>query len=181
MHIQIELALRDGYSFATTAGNLTLGNHLENLDASDTQSLLINLLGNNLANELTGNDGNNLIAGGLGNDVLTGGAGSDIFRVDTKLNELNNIDVITDFLSGIDKIQLENAIFKNLTYTGSLKEVNFFKGADFVPQGATNYILYDESNGGVYYDVDGTGVNSATQFLTLLGVPNLSASDFIVE
>ena len=76
-----------GLSTNMTAVALTLGVNIENLDASDTQSSLLNLTGNVLNNVLTGNDaintlsglaGNDTLNGGHGNDVLLGGVGADI-------------------------------------------------------------------------------------------------------
>ena len=57
---------------------------------------------------LSGGDGNDALSGGDGNDTLTGGAGVDTFLFNSPINALTNIDVITDFGLGNDKINLEN-------------------------------------------------------------------------
>ena len=69
------------------------------------------LTGNAGANALNGGAGNDLLTGGLGHDMLTGGAGNDIF-------DFNSVgespvgaglrDIITDFQSGQDKIDLSS-------------------------------------------------------------------------
>ena len=60
------------------------------------------LQGNDVANRLDAGAGNDSLTGGLGNDTLTGGAGSDkfVFAKD------GSIDTITDFQTGLDKIDL---------------------------------------------------------------------------
>jgi Ca2+-binding RTX toxin-like protein len=56
---------------------------------------------------LTGGTGNDTITGNAGRDVLTGGAGADTFDFNAP-NEsgvgVANRDLITDFVSGIDKL-----------------------------------------------------------------------------
>jgi Ca2+-binding RTX toxin-like protein len=59
----------------------SLGNNLENLTLTGTQS--IKGTGNALDNVLTGNIGNNILDGGAGNDTLIGGAGNDTYIVDS--------------------------------------------------------------------------------------------------
>jgi len=68
--------LQGGVALATYS-LLTLGANLENLDASGTGTLLLNLTGNTLNNVLTGNDASNTMDGGAGNDTLNGGLGND--------------------------------------------------------------------------------------------------------
>jgi Ca2+-binding RTX toxin-like protein len=96
----------------------TLGTNLENLTLTGeaaingTGTAGVNLLtGNNAANLLSGlggNDtlsglgGNDILFGGTGNDTLTGGADNDIFRFQGN----NNIDTITDFQDGADRMQI---------------------------------------------------------------------------
>ncbi|NDC89668.1 MAG: hypothetical protein EB075_12885, partial [Bacteroidetes bacterium] len=64
-------------------------NQLEGHDGDDT---------------LTGHDGNDTLVGGLGADTKTGGEGADTFVYRTA--EETTSDVITDFVSGEDKIDL---------------------------------------------------------------------------
>ena len=54
------------------------------------------------ADTIDGGDGNDLIDGGAGNDSLTGGTGADTFVAST------GNDVISDFVSGTDKIDVSN-------------------------------------------------------------------------
>ena len=69
------------------------------------------LTGNAGANALNGGAGNDLLIGGLGHDMLTGGAGNDIFdfnSVDESPVGAGLRDIITDFQSGQDKIDLSS-------------------------------------------------------------------------
>ena len=117
-----------------------------------------------------GQSGADLIHGGDGNDILYGNAGADTFYFDTALNATTNVDTITDFNSGADKINLENTgagLFNALLSTGVLSA-----GAlDIVGIGAAadgnTRIIYDPVSGALYYDADGTGVAGSVQFATL--------------
>jgi serralysin len=60
------------------------------------------LVGNHVGNKLIGNGGNDVLNGLGGNDTLTGGSGADEFR----FTDLTGADLITDFASGVDKINL---------------------------------------------------------------------------
>ncbi|MFK3773483.1 hypothetical protein [Pseudomonas sp. NPDC089406] len=74
----------DADAIASFTGNasLTLAANLENLDASQTGALKINLTGNAADNVLTGNDGDNLLDGKAGVDTLIGGKGNDTYVID---------------------------------------------------------------------------------------------------
>jgi Ca2+-binding RTX toxin-like protein len=149
----------------------TLGANVENLK----------LVGADNVNG-TGNAGNNVLTGNAGNNVLTGGSGNDLFRFDTVLNASTNVDTITDFATGVDDIQLENAIFTSLTATGGLNAGYFIGGAGVTAAAdANDYLIYDSTTGALYYDPDGTGAAAATQFATLSTGLGLSAGDFVVS
>ena len=164
----------------------TLGANLENLTLLGTKNL--NGSGNSLNNTLTGNGGNNTFSGGTGNDfldgasgndTLTGGADADTFAFTTPLNALRNIDTVTDFSSGTDKIQLSPAIFRDLDFSGTPSTAAFFH-ADSAAQDADDRILYDQNNGALSYDADGTGELAAVQFAVMNSAPALLYTDFVV-
>jgi Ca2+-binding RTX toxin-like protein len=148
----------------------TLEANVENLTLTGTGN--VNGIGNAAANTLIGNAGNN---------VLTGGSGNDIFRFDTMLNVSTNLDTITDFATGADDIQLENAIFTSLTAAGALNASYFIGGAGVTAAAdANDYLIYNSTTGALYYDADGTGSAAATQFATLSAGVGLSVADFMV-
>ncbi len=161
----------------------TLGANLENLTLLGVKqlsgagnSLDNRLTGNGAANVLNGGDGNDTLSGASGNDTLTGGAGSDTFAFTTPLNAVRNVDTITDFVSGTDKIELSSAIFREIGFSGSPSSDVFFH-AGSAAHDTDDRILYDQGNGGLYYDVDGNGALAAVQFAVLSGGAMLQYSD----
>jgi trimeric autotransporter adhesin len=174
---------------------ITLTN-VENLYGSEQND---SLTGNSFDNNLNGNAGNDILNGGAGNDVLNGGAttyfskldndtligglGQDTFVFNTELNGTNNVDVIQDFIAGYDHIQLASFNL-GMTIFGamgtSLDASEFISGAGIATAtDADDYIIFNTSNGALYYDADGNGAAyGAVQFATLTGVNTLSAIDF---
>lgn len=131
---------------------------------------------------LDGGGGNDTLIGGSGKDVLIGGAGVDQFRFDSKPSS-SNVDKIADFLHGSDKIALDDTIFAALGAT--------FEKAEFVVRShghtastASQHVIYDRSNGTLWYDSDGRGSHAAVQ-VAQLGTTsahptNLSWDDFAI-
>jgi Ca2+-binding RTX toxin-like protein len=135
------------------------------------------LIGGAGVDMLNGGSETDRLFGGLGNDSLTGGAGNDAFVFNTKLGRANR-DTVNDFVHGVDKLQLENAILKGIGGTGALKAAYFRKGAHAVD--GNDHVIYNAKTGALYYDSDGTGDHAQIQFATLVGKPALSAGDFAV-
>jgi serralysin len=178
------LVLRGGNAAQTTFATLTLGANLEVLDASDTASTLLNLKGNALDNTLIGNDANNALSGGAGNDTLiggigadtlTGGAGADLFCFDVPL-VAGGRDLVKDFTHGLDSLQLDDGIFVALSI-GTLADSQFVAGPSAID--ADDFIIYNSSNGILYYDSDGSGAASALEIAQIGGTshPQLLAAD----
>jgi Ca2+-binding RTX toxin-like protein len=69
------------------------------------------------ADRLWGGDSNDVLIGGLDRDWLNGGLGKDVFKFATGDSALFNPDVIADFTSGADKIDL-SAIDANTNISG---------------------------------------------------------------
>jgi len=153
---------------------------IENIIAGDFADVLT---GSALANNINAEAGNDVINGGLGKDILTGGEGNDRFVFSSKLGA-NNIDTITDFGNGADKIVFSKAVF------GALK-----KGvtSDNLVIGTTSELAthqYDKNDFLTYntdthllsYDADGSGKALAIAFaeVDLVGVNNLSHADFLI-
>lgn len=119
------------------------------------------LLGGAGNDTISGDAGNDTIHGGLGADTLTGGAGNDRFVFDSALGD-GNVDKITDFTVGNDKLVLSRGIFGENTLS------------DFA-----NRIRYQASTGELSYDHDGTGTQSDfVVFATLSSQLNLDANSF---
>lgn len=133
--------------------------------------------GGKAKDNLVGAGGQDILNGGLGNDVLTGGGGKDIFIFNGKPGK-TNIDVITDFSPKQDMLQLENAIFKNLGKTGTLKKGAFYAGSK--AHDKDDRIIYNKKLGMLSYDPDGTGSAAAVQFAKLTNKPDLKYTDLFV-
>jgi Ca2+-binding RTX toxin-like protein len=134
------------------------------------------LSGDGGANSLTGTVNNDTLIGLAGNDTLTGGIGADRFVFNTALNAGTNVDTITDFSSGTDKILLDHLILTALT-TGTLAASSFVAEAGATAHDGNDYLLYDTTTGTLAYDADGTGAQAAVLFATLTGHPALVAAD----
>ncbi len=141
------------------------------------------LTGSALANNINAEAGNDTINGGLGNDILTGGAGNDRFVFNTKLGS-NNLDTITDFGDGADKIAFSKAVFSALKkgvtadnlVTGTTSELatHRYDKNDFLTFNTETHVLR--------YDADGSGkaASIAVAEVDLVGVSNLSHTDFLI-
>lgn len=128
---------------------------------------------------LDGGAGADILNGGLGNDTLAGGCGNDVFAFDTALSSAN-IDIITDFKSGLDMIKLDWDIFTALADAGALSTDYFRSSATGMAGDANDFILYNARTGGLFYDADGNGQGAAVQFASLTCRPNITAADFMV-
>ncbi len=132
---------------------------------------------------LIGGNGNDILNGSNGNDLLTGGAGSDIFRFSTAPGK-NNIDVITDFQPGNDKIELLLSLFANVKGAdGVFNAADILIGAGVTKGSATGdeHLIYNTTTKALYYDADGGGAGAALQFATLTGIATLSATDILMN
>jgi Ca2+-binding RTX toxin-like protein len=86
---------------AGTAGNDTL------VGVTNSGDVISGLEGNDT---LTGLSGNDTLSGGSGDDTLTGGAGNDTFILESFNGSgyANELDVVTDFVQGQDKIDVSS-------------------------------------------------------------------------
>ena len=111
-----------------------------------------------------GGSGDDVFIGNQVNNVFTGNAGADHFVFNLSPGE-NNIDTITDF-SRVDIIELDDSAFASLGSTGVLTEDAFFVGVS--AHDLTDRIVYDQTAGALYYDVDGSDPVAAVQFAQLV-------------
>jgi Ca2+-binding RTX toxin-like protein len=128
------------------------------------------LTGDGGGNALVGTVNSDTLIGLAGNDTLTGGAGADRFVFNTALNAGTNVDTITDFSSGTDRILLDHLILTALT-TGNLAAASFVAEAGATAHDGNDYLLYDTTTGDLSYDADGTGAQAAVLFANLTGHP----------
>jgi Ca2+-binding RTX toxin-like protein len=170
------------------------GQYIDRLTLDGTVN--INGTGNSLNNGITGNTGDNTLNGGTGNDTLdggggtdtlngqagndtlTGGTGADFFVFNTALSASTNVDTITDFTVNVDKMRLENAIFT--TVGADLASNEFLASTSGAATTSTQRILYDTTDGRLYYDPDGNGAQARIHFATLSAGLALDHLDFVV-
>ena len=178
----------------------TLGNNsgtIDNVvvDASGITTNGLRFEGNANIQTFIGTSQDDTFVGNGGNDVLTGNAGADTFvfgnvheqvvtgtatevqsYVDTAFS-LTGVDTITDFLSGVDKIQLNLDQYASLA---GFSVANLVSGAGAVAADADDYLLFNSTSNTLSYDADGNGAGAAVDIAQLLGVTTFAASDVVV-
>lgn len=141
------------------------------------------LLGGKGNDTLLGGDGDDVIdggldadriVGGLGSDLLTGGDGADTFVFDN----YSGVDTITDFVSGVDRIELARPAFTEIRF-GTLYNSAFVVGTQALD--ANDRIIYDQATGNIYYDADGSGAGEKVLFAQVAAGTVLTAADFYAE
>ena len=144
-------------------------------DGNDT---LMGLAGHDTLN---GGAGDDWLQGGGWSDKVTGGAGADRFvyaEVGT-----NQVDRVTDFLSGTDEVVLENGAMAALgeasAWTAGDERFHAAAGAT-AGHDADDRIIYNLTTGSLYYDGDGSGAGAAQIIATFQGAPGMTATDITV-
>lgn len=172
----------------------TLAANVENISLGGTANIGAN--GNALANKMIGNAanntmkgfdgadslnggaGNDVLYGGVGIDALAGGTGSDTFVFNAPVNA-NNRDTIVDFNVADDTMRLDAAVFTNIGPDGTLA-ANAFQNSGGAAVSADIRIIYNPSNGKLFFDDDGSGAHAAIWFATLDAGLALTRADFII-
>jgi serralysin len=141
------------------------------------------LTGDAVANLLEGSGGDDTLSGGGGNDTLVGGAGSDhvVFLLTP---DSGGVDRINDFLPANDKLVFDNATFSALGTAGNFGagDARFAAGAGFTSgQDVSDRLIYNTTNGNLYYDPDGSGGGASQLVATFAGNPGLAATDISIQ
>jgi Ca2+-binding RTX toxin-like protein len=165
----------DTLSGGLGADMLTGGAGNDGINGGDGNDTLVGGLG---LDTLAGGNGNDKMRGGLGIDRLTGGANIDFIILDTQPNGATNRDIVTDFQHGVDKFQLDNAVFTKLGNAPHLNPAFFHLGT--AAADANDHIIYDHAHGNLFYDSNGNAAGGVTLIATLTTHPLLSAADFLV-
>jgi Ca2+-binding RTX toxin-like protein len=132
---------------------------------------------------LLGGEGADTLNGGFGWDLLIGGAGADRFVYGTG-GEGGVGEGIADFQVGVDRIAFVTAstgitgltLGQNLFIQNS--NVTTITGSQGTGPGPT--LIYDTSNGALWYDANGNQAGGLIYLVGLTGAPVLTASDFMV-
>jgi Ca2+-binding RTX toxin-like protein len=186
------------------AGNDTIdgGSGNDTINGGSGNDTLNGEVGNDTLNGGTGNDvvrgsdgndslsgeaGSDILNGGAGNDTLTGGTDSDIFSFFSEIpfTVSFGVDQITDFSSSADSIRVAKLSFTALdnTINGQLIDSNFaVVTTDSLAQGSSAEIVYNSSNGNLFYNQnnDAVGFGAGGLFAIVEGSPLLAASNFVV-
>jgi Ca2+-binding RTX toxin-like protein len=168
--------LLSSHGFNVNLSAIKSGNGFEIANTS-AQAIFV---GSQKNDTLNGGAGTDTLNGHLGNDILVGNSGADIFVFNTKLNATKNVDIIQDFEQGTDLIHLDDAIFKKLKGITLSSDNIYIEGAARDLNGKNDFLVYNNFTGALSYDADGSGKGAAIQFATLIGIPELSSSDFLI-
>jgi Ca2+-binding RTX toxin-like protein len=146
--------------------------------------------------KLFGDGGNDTLYGGKGDDYLVGGKGDDKIdggKGDDKIvfsgvdRGSNGFDKILNFESGEDTLvfslkDVNDAIkgYKNDLDHGKLDDDNFASNKWGKAEDKDDYFVYNEHNGVLSFDADGSGYHDATALAQLVGAPELEAGDIFL-
>ncbi len=153
---------------------------IENIIAGNFDDMLT---GSALANNINAHAGNDTINGGLGKDLLTGGAGNDRFMFNTKLGA-SNVDTITDFEAGTDKIVFSKSVFSALKKGVTFDNLVLGTTAELANRAydKNDFLKYNTETHVLSYDADGSGKAMAITVaeVNLVGISNLAHTDFLI-
>jgi predicted extracellular nuclease len=186
----IELGGEGTDTVLTTTSAYVLASNVENLTFTGTGAFAG--LGNALSNAITGGAGDDslygldgsdtlvggngadYIFGGNGSDTLAGGAGNDTFFF---YGNESGADTIADFVSGSDRIALNNPTFSPTS--GIYANIQIGTG-NVAPTTANGTFIYHTDTGVLTWDADGNGAGAAVD-VAYLGAGTVAvATDFII-
>lgn len=135
--------------------------------------------GNARANTLIGNAAANGLTGNAGRDLLTGGGGADSFRFNAgdSGSSQADADVITDFTSGEDKIDLA-AIDADTTTAGTDQRFVFIGSEAF--QKVAGQLRTVQRGGDTLIEGDTDGDGAADVIVVLTGLHTPTSADFVL-
>jgi len=137
------------------------------------------LVGGTGADVLTAGPGNDLIVGGRGGDQLGGGDGFDTFDFNSVRDSRGqNRDVILDFVSGEDRINLRT-MDADTSRAGN-QNFRFIGEKALSPNGHQVHIRYDYANGLTIVEGDVNGDRKADFHIALSGILSLTKGDFVL-
>jgi len=168
-------AVQEAVTFAATVST-TAGLKLSGGAGADA------ITGGNFADVLVGGAGNDTITGGTGVDTLTGGEGADTFVFGVNVNgavptsSAASPDVITDFVSGTDKLQIAQGPSKFLNTYSSYAAANAAALAD----GTANLAFFVSAENTLYVQAT-PGVLAATDTVIKLdSVTAVTGADLLL-
>ncbi|MCB5183842.1 calcium-binding protein [Methylobacillus gramineus] len=196
--------LNDNYYFRANGTVSDLSNTLGNnggtinnvvVDASGVTANGLTFEGNGNTQTFIGTTQDDRFVSNGGHDTLTGGSGSDTFAFgkiwtqtvtgdDDEVQWYENVgvdltnddtDTITDFASGVDKLELNIDQFESLV---GFNASNLVIGSG--PLDADDYLVFNTSTNTLQYYADGNGGSAAVDIAILTGVTSIAATDIVV-
>lgn len=198
-----QLINRHKYARFGTAGKagtgVRQGESFDNVivDAGKVKAKGFIFRGNGNVNTFIGTSKADAFVSNGGADVLTGGSGKNIFQYgyvhEFTANDSKNVyddvatalsskdaDIITDFKSKKDQIQLEAALYSGLGGAGKVSDVALAQGPGGGSVTAQTRLFFDTATGQLSYDADGNGAQELILIATLQGVAALLPSHILV-
>lgn len=175
------LSEEDDVNFGTSGNDIIYANGgNDTVSGGDGNDTIYGGIGDDILNGNAGNDSlfggddNDVLNGGTGANILVGGYGADKFILADYLTAPATTNTISDFLHGTDLLQVKTPV---IGQTGALNADYFKLGTTAAD--ANDFFIYDRPTGNLYFDADGSGVGAKVLIATLLGQPDLQASDII--
>jgi Ca2+-binding RTX toxin-like protein len=132
------------------------------------------LIGDNQDNTIKGGSGDDIIVGGEGADQLYGGDGSDTFKI-SSVNESGvgsgNRDVIFDFDTSLDQIDLTGLVGSDFSFIGT---------SEFANESLVSQVRFNAGSRLIEIDSDANAVVDAEIELADLDGSSLGFDDFTV-
>ena len=149
----------------------------DTLNGGDNNDSLIGGDGND---NINGNNGNDWLEGGQGIDTLTGSGGQDTFIFRESGTPTFNSDVLPDFATNWDRIELDATAFSAMGAAGRFTsgDARFFAGT--AAHDADDRIIFNSATGQIWYDADGNGAGAAQLIATVGAGRPVVATDFNV-
>src|SRR6185295_3343215 len=92
-----------------------------------------------------------------------------------------NADLVTGFVSGTDRLSLDAPAFSGIgegTFVAG--DSRFWASSIGTAHDANDRVIYNTTNGQLWYDADGNGAGAAQLIATLQAAPALAATDITI-
>ena len=163
-------------TFKSTGATVTGGSGNDILTGGAGADILTGNAGNDTITGGAGNDqlfggaGNDSLIAGTGKDTLTGGDGADVFSFADGDSVSSNINTVTDFVSGVDRISVGQA---NTKFIGNFSDVDTALAA----MTAVNQSFFVTTTNQLYVvAIQGT-LGAADEVIKLTDVTELTSAD----
>lgn len=133
-------------------------------------------LGGGGTDVVNGGSGNDRLNGGTGHDRLNGGTGRDVLVLSS---QASSSDVITDFLSGTDTLEISATQFGGGLVVGALAAGRFRANATGLAGDLNDRFILNTTNGQLFFDSNGSAAGGSQLIATFSGTSEAPvASDF---